>query len=127
MLADTPSPRGPGATRASMGTLSEGFERSVASPLQPRRLPAMGCSIPPLSNSHVQQLFRSQFYDLLTEAHYPKPTNRSQAPHVQASARIQRTTQDKQWDGGPYRFRPPVPAHVSRDREGTCGHAIRRS
>src|ERR1700730_11647003 len=55
------------------------------------------------------------------------PTNRSQAPHVQASARTQRMTQDKQWDGGPCRSHRPVPAHVSRDREGTCGHAIRRS
>jgi len=33
MLADTPSPRGSGATLASVDTLSEGFERSVASPL----------------------------------------------------------------------------------------------
>ena len=33
MLADTPSPHGSGATLASVGTLSEGFERSVASPL----------------------------------------------------------------------------------------------
>src|ERR1700685_2131241 len=55
------------------------------------------------------------------------PTNRSQAPHVQASARTQRMTRDKQWDGGPCRSRPPVPAPVSLDREGTCGHAIRRS
>ncbi len=29
----------------SVGTLSEGFERSVASPLQPRRLRAMGCTV----------------------------------------------------------------------------------
>jgi len=41
MLADTPSPRGSGAKFALVGTLSEGFERSVASPLQPRRLRAM--------------------------------------------------------------------------------------
>ena len=69
-------------------------------------------------------------------SHYPAssctkalqgPTNRSQAPHVQASARTQRTTQDKQWDGGPCRSHRPVPAHVSRGREGTCGHAIRKS
>ena len=33
MLADTPSPRGSDATLASVGTLSEGFERFVASPL----------------------------------------------------------------------------------------------
>jgi hypothetical protein len=45
MLADTPSPHGSGATLASVGTLSEGFERSVASPLQPRRLRAMGCTV----------------------------------------------------------------------------------
>jgi hypothetical protein len=45
MLADTPSPRGSGATLASVGTLSEGFERSVASPLQPRRLRAMGYTV----------------------------------------------------------------------------------
>jgi hypothetical protein len=35
MLADTPSPRGSGAKFALVGTLSEGFERSVASPLLP--------------------------------------------------------------------------------------------
>ena len=33
MLADTSSPRGSDATLASVGTLSEGFERFVASPL----------------------------------------------------------------------------------------------
>src|SRR6266853_3882991 len=33
MLADTPFPRGYDASLAGMGTLSEGFERSVASPL----------------------------------------------------------------------------------------------
>ena len=33
MLADTPWPRGSDATLASVGTLSEGFERFVASPL----------------------------------------------------------------------------------------------
>src|SRR5229473_2035058 len=42
VLADTSSPRGSDATLASVGTLSEGFERSVASPLQPRRLRANG-------------------------------------------------------------------------------------
>jgi len=41
MLADTPWPHGFGATLASVGTLSEGFERFVAWPLQPRRLRAM--------------------------------------------------------------------------------------
>ena len=45
MLADTPSPRGSGATLASVGTLSEGFERSVTSPLQPRRLRPMGRTV----------------------------------------------------------------------------------
>jgi hypothetical protein len=45
MLADTSSPRGSDATLASVGTLSEGFERSVASPLQPRRLRAMGRTV----------------------------------------------------------------------------------
>jgi hypothetical protein len=45
MLADTPFPRGCDATLASVGTLSEGFERSVASPLQPRRLRAMGRTV----------------------------------------------------------------------------------
>jgi len=45
MLADTPSPRGSGATLASVDTLSEGIERSVASPLQPRRLRAMGRTV----------------------------------------------------------------------------------
>ena len=41
MLADTPWPHGFGATLASVGTLSEGFERFVAAPLLPRRLHAM--------------------------------------------------------------------------------------
>jgi hypothetical protein len=41
VLVDTPSPRGSDATLAGMGTLSEGFERFVAAPLLPRRLPAM--------------------------------------------------------------------------------------
>ncbi len=45
MLADTSSPRGFGAALANVGTLSEGFERSVASPLQPRRLRAMGRTV----------------------------------------------------------------------------------
>jgi hypothetical protein len=45
MLADTPLPRGSGATLAGVGTLSEGFERSVASPLLPRRLRAMGRTV----------------------------------------------------------------------------------
>ena len=45
MLADTPWPHGFGATLANVGTLSEGFERSVASPLQPRRLRAMGRTV----------------------------------------------------------------------------------
>ena len=45
MLADTPLRRGSGATLAGVGTLSEGFERSVASPLLPRRLRAMGRTV----------------------------------------------------------------------------------
>ena len=45
MLADTSSPRGADAILANVGTLSEGFERSVASPLLPRRLRAMGCAV----------------------------------------------------------------------------------
>ncbi len=45
MLADTPWPHGSGAILANVGTLSEGFERSVASPLQPRRLCAMGRTV----------------------------------------------------------------------------------
>jgi hypothetical protein len=45
MLADTPWPHGFGATLAHVGALSEGFERSVASPLQPRRLRAMGRTV----------------------------------------------------------------------------------
>jgi hypothetical protein len=45
MLADTPWPQGFGAILADVGTLSEGFERSVASPLRPRRLRAMGCTV----------------------------------------------------------------------------------
>ena len=45
MLADTPWPHGFGAILADVGTLSEGFERFVASPLRPRRLRAMGCTV----------------------------------------------------------------------------------
>jgi len=45
MLADTSSPRGSDAILANVGTLSEGFERSVASPLQPRRLHTMGRTV----------------------------------------------------------------------------------
>ncbi len=45
MLAGTPSPRGSGATLMSVGTLFEGFERFVASPLQPRRLRPMGQTV----------------------------------------------------------------------------------
>jgi hypothetical protein len=45
MLADASSPRGSDATLASVGTLSEGFERFVASPLLPRRLRAMGRAV----------------------------------------------------------------------------------
>ena len=41
MLADTPWPRGFGATLPNVGPLSEGFKRSVTSPLQPCRLRAM--------------------------------------------------------------------------------------
>ena len=41
VLADASSPRGPDATLASMGTLSEGFERFVAAPLLPPRLRAL--------------------------------------------------------------------------------------
>ena len=55
MLADTPWPHGFGAILANVGPLSEGFERSVASPLQPRRLRAMGRtvrSISSLSDNH---------------------------------------------------------------------------
>jgi len=55
MLADTPWPHGFGATLTNVGPLSEGFERSVASPLQPRRQCAMGRtvrSISSLSDNH---------------------------------------------------------------------------
>jgi hypothetical protein len=45
MLADAPWPHGFGATLANVGPLSEGFERSVASPLQPHRLRAMGRTV----------------------------------------------------------------------------------
>jgi hypothetical protein len=45
MLADTPWPHGFGAILANVGPLSEGFERFVASPLQPRRLRAMGRTV----------------------------------------------------------------------------------
>src|ERR1700693_3474048 len=55
MPADTPWPHGSGATLRNVGPLSEGFERSVASPLQPRRQCAMGGtvrSISSLSDNH---------------------------------------------------------------------------
>jgi hypothetical protein len=45
VLVDAPSPRGSDATLAGMGTLSEGFERFVAVPLQPRRLHAMARTV----------------------------------------------------------------------------------
>jgi len=51
MLADTPWPHGFGASLASVGPLSEGFERSVASPLQPRRLRAMEHTVWSISSS----------------------------------------------------------------------------
>src|SRR6201984_11307 len=51
MLADTPWPHGFGATLASVGRLSEGFERSVSSPLQPRRLSAMGPTVSSISSA----------------------------------------------------------------------------
>src|ERR1019366_8379342 len=74
-----------------------------------------------------EELTPAEFEKLAEHKSPARPTNGSQAPHVQASARTQRTTQDKHWDCGPCRSHRPVPAHVSRDREGTCGHAIRRS
>src|SRR6202035_2788907 len=55
ILADTPWPHGSGAILANVGPLSEGFERFVASPLQPRRLRAIGrtvSSISSLSDNH---------------------------------------------------------------------------
>src|SRR6266404_9769602 len=45
VLVDASSPRGSDATLAGMGTLSEGFERFVAAPLQPRRLHAMARTV----------------------------------------------------------------------------------
>ena len=45
VLADAPWPHGSDATLAGMGTLSEGFERFVASPLLPRRLRAMARTV----------------------------------------------------------------------------------
>ena len=45
MLADTPWPHGFGATLTNAAPLCEGFERSVASPLQPPRLCAMGRTV----------------------------------------------------------------------------------
>jgi len=55
MLADAPLPHGCDATFSSVGSLSKGFERSVASPLQPSRLRAMGrtvWSVPPCQTIH---------------------------------------------------------------------------
>jgi len=65
MLADTPLPRGSGATLAGVGTLSEGFERSVASPLLPRRLRAMGRTVWSilLCQTILPTAFRSQAAD----------------------------------------------------------------
>src|SRR5215467_4178656 len=63
MLADTPWPHGFGVTLANVGPLSEGCERSVASPLQPRRLRAMGRArsdrFPPCQTI-IPTAFRSQ-------------------------------------------------------------------
>src|ERR1700676_2533925 len=50
MLADAPWPHGFGVTLTNVGPLSEGFERSVASPLQPRRLRAMGRTVRSISS-----------------------------------------------------------------------------
>jgi len=72
MLADTPWPHGFGATLANVGPLSEGFERSVASPLQPRRLCAMGRtvrSISSLSDNHS-----NSFQVAVRLADYPTKT-----------------------------------------------------
>ncbi|PYU26878.1 MAG: hypothetical protein DMG30_01015 [Acidobacteria bacterium] len=62
MLADTPSPHGSGATLASVGTLSEGFERFVASPLYLVGYAQWDARFDQssLPNNHFQQLFRSQ-------------------------------------------------------------------
>src|SRR5438132_12632967 len=67
MLADTPWPRGFGATLANVGPLSEGFERSLASTLQPRRLCTMGHTgraIPSLTNNHS-----NRYQDALRSTH----------------------------------------------------------
>ena len=72
MLADTPWPHGFGATLTNVGPLSEGFERSVASPLQPRRLCAMGRtvrSISSLSDNHS-----NSFQVAVRLAHHPSRT-----------------------------------------------------
>jgi len=60
VLADAPSPRGSDTTLAGMGTLSEGFERFVAAPLQPRRLRAMVRT----SDSVLLSSFRQSFQQL---------------------------------------------------------------
>src|SRR5207245_1617671 len=62
MLADTPWPHGSDAILANVGPLSEGFERSVTSPLQPRRLRAMDAQsdrFPP-RQTIIPTAFRSQ-------------------------------------------------------------------
>ena len=83
MLADTPWPHGFGATLTNVGPLSEGFERSVASPLQPRRLCAMGRtvrSISSLSDNHS-----NSFQVAVRVARNPGPIPRSSRVGVKTS------------------------------------------
>ena len=75
MLADTPWPHGFGVTLTNVGPLSEGFERSVALPLQPRRLCAMGRtvrSISSLSDNHS-----NSFQVAIRFARYPEAAPRN--------------------------------------------------
>ena len=50
MLVDAPLPHGSDANLAVVGTLFEGFGRSVASPPLPRRLRVMGHTVQPSSS-----------------------------------------------------------------------------
>src|SRR6266566_10043303 len=62
MLADTPWPRGFGATLASVGTFSKGSRTVRCLPALPCRLRAMGRTVWSSSSSpdnHFQQLYRS--------------------------------------------------------------------
>src|SRR6266849_6149219 len=80
MLADAPWPHGSGATLANVGPLSEGFERSVASPLQPRRLRAMGRTV--WSISSLPDNHSNSFQVAVRQSDSPFTLASVSGPHV---------------------------------------------